>query len=61
MHAAVPDLSPEPCCSIGLLLNSQLCISAGFLGSRFVFPMAGATSTGLTSPGGTQSCVGMEG
>lgn len=47
----VPDLSPEPCCSMGLLLNSQLYISAGFLGSRFVFLMAAATTTGLTTPG----------
>lgn len=47
----VPDLSPEPRCSMGLLLNSQLRISAGFLGSRFVFLMAAATTVGLTSPG----------
>jgi len=59
-RAAVPDLSPEPCCSMGLLLNSQLCISTGCLGSRLVFLRAAAATTGLTSPGGTQSCVGTE-
>lgn len=53
------ELLPEPCCSVGLLLSSQLCISVGFLGCRFVFLMAAATATGLMSPGDTQSCMGM--
>lgn len=60
-QAMLLDLSPEPSCSMGLLLNSQLHISSGFLSSRFVFLMAASTTMGLTSPGGTQSCVGMEG
>lgn len=53
------ELLPEPCCSVGLLLSSQLCISVGFLGCRFVFLMAAATATGLMSLGDTQSCMGM--